>query len=342
MLLKPDLSDDKIVSCLCESYGLTVTELEFLPIGKDASAWVYRAGADDGKTYFLKVRKGLVDEISLVVPRSLKEAGVAQVVAPIPAIGGEQAWGTVADYALILYPFIPGRSAKELGLSDPQWVEHGAILRAIHGARLPDDVLRQVPRETFVPTWTRGVRRLQAAIEASDDPDRHARELAALWKEKRDQIAHIAERAEELGRRLQGRHFELVLCHTDPHTNNILLDAEGRLFVVDWDAPLLAPKERDLHFVIGSVIGETVIGPREEELIFQGYGPTTVDWLALTYYRYDWLSGDLLGFGEWVFVLTDSGAATKDDAIRRTRRMFEPGAAVASAYELERRWPQRD
>ena len=76
MLQKPNLSDDKIVSCLRESYGLTVTELEFLPIGYDMSAWVYRTGADDGETYFLKVRKGPVDEISLAVPQSLKEAGV--------------------------------------------------------------------------------------------------------------------------------------------------------------------------------------------------------------------------------------------------------------------------
>ena len=129
-----------------------MTELEFLPIGYDTSAWVYRTGADDGETYFLKVRKGPVDAISLAVPRSLKEAGATQVVAPIPARGGEKPWGTIDDFALILYPFIPGRTAMDLGLSDPQWIEYGAILRAIHGTRLPDDVQRQVPRESFVPT----------------------------------------------------------------------------------------------------------------------------------------------------------------------------------------------
>ena len=85
-----------------------------------------------------------------------------------------------------------------------------------------------------------------------------------------------------------------------------------------------------------------MIGPREEELIVQGYGPTTVDWLALTYYRYEWVSGDLLDFGERESVLKDTGEATRDDAIRITRQMFEPGNAVASADELERRRPHPD
>src|SRR5439155_22736081 len=131
------------------------------------------------------------------------------VVAPIPAICGEKPWGTIDDFTLILYPFIPIRTAMELGLSDPQWVEYGAILRAIHCARLPDEVLRQVPRETFESAWVRGVRRLQAAIEQSDG-DPLARELATFWKERRDQITRIVERAEELGRRLHDRPFEYV------------------------------------------------------------------------------------------------------------------------------------
>ena len=202
---------------------------------------------------------------------------------------GEPPWGIVDDYALIVYPFIQRRSAMELGLTDRQRIEFGAILRAIHRTSLPEAVRRLVPRESFVSAWVHGVRQLQHVIEQSNDRAPHARALAAVWKEKRSQITHIVERAEALGRRLQAQHCELVLCHTDPHTNNVLIDSDGRLLLVDWDAPLLAPKERDLHFVVGSVIGRTAIGPREVGLIFLGYGPT------------------------------DVSAATRDDAIRATR-----------------------
>lgn len=339
MLQKPDLADDRVVSCLRESYGLTVAELEFLPIGNDNSAWAYRAGARDGTSYFLKVRKGPVDEVSVRVPRRLVAAGVWRVVAPISTMAGEKPWGSVDGYALLVYPFIEGQSARLRSLTDAQWVEYGRALRAIHQARLCDEVLRRVPREAFVSAWASGARRLQALLAERDCRDPYARELAAIWKERRDQVTQVLRRTEALGRQLRDRRCEVTVCHTDPHAANLLVDLGGRLWVVDWDAPLLAPKERDLHFVVSPSVVATPIGPREEALIFQGYGPTAIDWPALTYFRYEWVCGDLLGYGERVLAHTEFGEATREDAIHRVRRMFEPGSSVASAFELEQRQP---
>ncbi len=158
---------------------------------------------------------------------------MSQAVAPIPAIRSPKPWAVAGDYALILYPFIRGQSAKGIGLSDLQWKEYGRILRAIHDATLPDAVLRLIPCESFVSGWAAGVRRMQTSFEACDDLDRHVREFVAVWKHWSDQIRQIVERTEELGRRLRGRPGEFVLCHTDPHRGNLLLDADGRVFLVD-------------------------------------------------------------------------------------------------------------
>lgn len=337
MLTKADLPDEQLFACLHESYGVAARRLQFLPLGADFAAWVYRVEADDGATYFLKLRKGTVNDVSLEVPRYLKTASFIPVVAPLSPVRGEQPWAIVADYAVLLYPFIHGANAMDLGLTDPQWVEYGAILKQIHSVRLSRDLQRRVPHEAFVPTWSRNVRRLQATIEHLDQRDRYVRELAAIWREKHNQITEIVARAEELGRRLQTRHSEFVLCHTDIHLANVLVDPVGHLHVVDWDAPLQAPKERDLHFVVESAIGRIPIGRREEELIFQGYGPTSLDWEALTYYRFDWVSGDLLEYGRQVCLIEDASAASKEQAIERTRSMFEPGQSVDSADVLERR-----
>jgi hypothetical protein len=81
-----------------------------------------------------------------------------------------------------------------------------------------------------------------------------------------------------------------------------------RLHVVDWDAPLQAPKEHDHHFVIRSAIGLIAIGPLEEDLIFQGYEPATLDWDALLYCRFEWVCGDLLAYGKQVCLI---GGASK-------------------------------
>src|SRR5436853_7829208 len=48
-----------------------------------------------------------------------------------------------------------------------------------------------------------------------------------------------------------------------------------------------------------------LVGPREEELFLQGYGATTVDPLALTYYRYAWAVSDIGAFGAQVFLRPD-------------------------------------
>lgn len=339
MLTKPDLPDDQLLACVRDGYGVSARTLEYLPLGADYAAWVYRVEADDGAAYFLKLRQCTVDAISLLVPRALRAAGIGAVVAPLAPARDDRPWATVAGYTALLYPFIPGVAAMELGLTEPQWMAYGATLRQIHAVRPPTDLWRLVPRETFAPHWSRGVRQLQATLERSGGGDHRVRDLAAIWQQQRDQINQIVERAEALGQGLRARHGAFVLCHTDIHLANVLVDPAGRLHVVDWDAPLLAPKERDLHFVVGSVIGRLPIGPREEALFFQGYGSAPLDWDALVYYRCEWVSGDLLAYGRQVCLVENASEESKEHGLDRTRRMFEPGRAVDSAFALERRRP---
>jgi spectinomycin phosphotransferase len=158
MLEKPDLQDQIIITALRESYGLDITGIEFLPLGYDATAWVHRAHTADGQRYFLKVKSGAVTESSVTAPRYLKDQGIEQVVAPL--LTRTRALWTVADrFTLILYPFVEGRTGMEIGMSDSQWTELGAVLKAIHSTNF------RVEQETFSPKWSGTVRALQAKIK---------------------------------------------------------------------------------------------------------------------------------------------------------------------------------
>ena len=109
-----DLADDTLRACLRARYGLAIVELDFLPLGHDALARVYRARAADGGAYFVKARRGAVNEAGLAVPRYLHERGIARVVAPLPTTTGAL-WTAAGDYALVLYPFVAGATGMERG-----------------------------------------------------------------------------------------------------------------------------------------------------------------------------------------------------------------------------------
>src|SRR5258708_7564913 len=116
MIEPPDLSGAAILSAVRISYDLPVTDLVFLPIGNDASAWAYRLQGAEGTRYFLKVRRGINKAASLAIPRYLHDHGMPHIVAPM-LTQSQKLWTGLADYTLVLYAFIDGHTGMEFGLS---------------------------------------------------------------------------------------------------------------------------------------------------------------------------------------------------------------------------------
>jgi spectinomycin phosphotransferase len=335
MLQKPPIADEVLVACAQETYGVAVAGLEFLPLGEDTNAGVYRVEVEGGQRLFLKVRRGEVYSPSVTVPRVLRAAGMAEVVAPLPTIVPEP-WGTVGEFAVLLYPFVEGVSGWDR-MTAEHWRVYGGILRRLHEMRLPEEIARTLPRETFVPGATPRavVEALLAGEHERGDGGEAARRLAAFVREHREEMARIVRRADELGRALQGRELSFVLCHADCHPGNVMLDGSGRVHVVDWDQPMLAPRERDLMFVVGTGVGGFVEGSPEGEAFFEGYGPVEVDPVALAYYRYEWAMQDIGGFADRIFLIPGMEEETKLGAMKWLDVLFKPGAIADMARRSE-------
>jgi spectinomycin phosphotransferase len=333
MLEKPNLDDERIVECLRDSYALTVSELEFLPIGYDSYAGVYRVRAG-GQSYFLKVKRDSVNESTLRIPRFLNDQGIEQVVAPIET-SNAQLCVHLAHFTLILYPFVQGESGKEVGLSDSQWVQFGTILNKLHSIQLPPGMLGEIPHEDFVPhrKWSGLAKQFHALVLTQTYEHPAEQELAAFWRTEYAHIRLLLERTEALGRRLQEHTLAYVLCHADIHTANLLVTPDDKVFVVDWDQPMMAPKERDFMFVTGATLSGFEIGSRQEELFYEGYGKTEIDLLALAYYRYEWAVQDIGAFGEQVFTMEWAGDLTKQRATDAILSMFGPNGMVTTAID---------
>jgi spectinomycin phosphotransferase len=334
MRQRPHLNEDNLVACLYNRYGLYVTSVRFLPIGYDLNAFVYEAVSREGVSYFVKIRSGPINPLSWLVPRLLIEHGIPDILAPVRTLTQELSCALDA-YSVIVYPFIRGENAKVVGLTDSQWVEFGSTLNAIHSGGFAALLRGQAPIETFSIPSARLVQRLSARIEGAGFDSPAATRLISFWRDNAGLIQHMVERAEALGVQLQSRSFEYVLCHADIHAANILVSAEGRIYLIDWDGPLIAPMERDLLFVVGSRIGRFVT-PREERLFFQGYGSVDVDLTALAYYRYERVIEDIGEMGRSVFLNTDMSEEMKAAEAEGLRSQFDPGRMVEWALEADR------
>ncbi len=333
MLERPDVPDDTLLACLRDHYGLHITQVAFLPIGNDADTAVYRVVADDGLSYFLKLRSGCFDATTVAIPHFLHDQGIAQIVAPMETTA-HRLWTRVGAFAVILFPFVSGQDGFTTPLLQRQWMELGVALKAMHTAVVPRALTSSIPQETYSPSWRDLVRAFQARVEATTFADPVAAKLAAFLRAKRDDISHIVARAEALGDTLHARSPASVLCHADIHAGNVLIGADQALSIVDWDTLTCAPKERDLMFVGGGV-GGVWRDAQEETWFYQGYGRTEIDPQALAYYRYERIVEDIAAYGEQL-LLTDDGGADRAQGLRFFLDQFLPNNVVEIAYRTDR------
>ena len=155
------ISNDHILERLRTRFGFDADAVEFMPLGYDADAWVYRVHARNGDR-FLKIRRGPVNEAGLVMPQLLTARGIPHLIAPIPTAAGASFDG--GDPAFILFPFVEGESGGQLGMSAAQWSELGATIRAIHDLP-PDGEFATILRsEDFVPAKIGMLREVEERI----------------------------------------------------------------------------------------------------------------------------------------------------------------------------------
>ncbi|HEX9036154.1 MAG TPA: aminoglycoside phosphotransferase family protein [Ktedonobacterales bacterium] len=305
MLTPPDLAFETIADVLRASYGLRARSATFLPLGADAYAAVFRIAVEDGGSdYFLKLKRGAFNDLEVALPVWLHGHGAAPVMAAQPAMSGAL-WVTSDDYTWTLYPFFEGHNAFQSALTDAQWVAVGAALRAIHSAHPPLDVAARLRQDDYGPRDRDRVRVWDARVAVETFAEPIAARLAAFWRDQRDSLRQVVDRAEELGALLRRRRPQRVLCHGDFHGANMLFGADGALAIVDWDTASFSPPERDLMFAGSMISGRWDDNSREVALFYQGYNqgrePVIPDPTAEAYYRYERIVTDVADFAIELF-----------------------------------------
>jgi spectinomycin phosphotransferase len=302
-----ELSPAELGLALRTHYAIDGAAIEPTEAGQDVAARRFRVDS----RYFVKVRPASDPrDAAATAVRELRDHGLREAVAPIRSQAGGLTvrWG---EHSLSVYPLIDGVNGMRSGLNEQQWRAFGAFARQLHTSSAHLDL----PAETYRPAELDLLPQIDAAV---------AGEHSAFWRAHHEEILALAARTEALGRELAQLALPLVVCHADLHTNNVMIDRGGALRVIDWDDLVVAPKERDLMFVIEG-IDTRLVSPQQTTLFLDGYRDTATNDIALAYYRHAWAVQDIGGYGKQVFV--DGVPA----AFQRLASLFEPTGIVALA-----------
>lgn len=262
----------------------------------------------------------------------LHEAGIEQIIPPIKTIE-RNLTQSIGDFTLILYPFIESEDGFTRALTDEQWLMLGKTLRQIHEIDVPLSIKQQIRQELFSSKCREIVRSLYAQIEAKPTGDKVALDLMAFMKKNILIIRRLVDRAEQLAQILQNESLQFVLCHSDIHGGNVLMNNDNTIYIVDWDDPIMAPKERDLMF-IGGGVANVWNKPHEEALFYKGYGTLEVNRTFLTYYRHERIVEDIAEYGQEL-LLSLAGGEKRSEMYQHFIAMFEPRGVIDIAFETD-------
>jgi hypothetical protein len=288
MHIELTLDYDLLADALHRDYGLSVEHLIFVPKGQ--VAYSYIVTCTDGARYYLKVlddsrlaciSAGRFDFYLPLTDRLYTEGVFRYLSHPVRTLTG--ALYTAFDARpLILFNFIEGENPDEAALHTPAvWRQLARHMATIHNSA--SSLTLDCPYvETFVIPFEAalcdGLRALPS-ITAGDGEGRLA--LRDLLLPHQGTILGYLEQVHRLADRARHLNPSLVLCHTDIHSLNLLLNSAGDLYILDWEGAMLAPREHDLFMFTGDHFPAFLSEYRR----WAGQPPLHADLFAFYFYR---------------------------------------------------------
>lgn len=327
-MLPSQPSLNNLIDCLKVNYRLDVKSIIPLSGGADINASLYKAQTPD-HSYFLKLKKGDEKAFSFALMDLLRESGIQEIIPPLKTIDGSS-FLQIEDFNLVIFPFIEGVNGFSQKLTGKQWTSFGKALRRVHDFDVPPSLIRGIRKETYSSKWRQLVRLFYSAPrKESPEKDHLALKFLSIMNRNRAVIEDLIDRASELSTKVKKIPSKSVLCHSDIHGGNILIKNSEVLYLVDWDDPIMAPKERDLMF-IGGGVGNIWNDPQEEASFYKGYGKTEIDNSLLAYYRHERIVQDVAEFTE---ILLDSRHKDRVEMLDHFISMFNPNGVVEIALK---------
>lgn len=327
----PLLSEQRIKAHIKSAYDIEVDRLTLLHLGADIDATVYEAQSSQ-LSYFVKLKHGVPNETPFDVVQFLQNAKIEHVIPRLKTLNAQESV-CVDNFNVQVYPFIKGQDGFNRPLTNTQWVTLGKVLRQVHELEVPEPLKAKIRKEDYSPKSRETVIALMGSIHDVPQGDEVASMFATFVKKHSVTIEQLVHKAASLATLLQSQSLQFVLCHSDIHGGNVLIDENDHFYIVDWDLPIMAPKERDLMF-IGGGVGNVWNNPKEESLFYEGYGKTVINQELLAYYRLERIVEDVAEYAQQLLHTTGD----RDERMQSYQHciaQFEPQGVVEIALKTE-------
>jgi len=257
MRLEPQFDQARLIACAAAEYGVALRRLTYIPRGEASYSYVAEAG--DGARYILKVLDAsrlaqiTAQRMTFVLPL-LHELRAKALLPNVPRPLFTAAGAPVAlcgEYRLVLLGYVEGENPDRATFHRSDvWARLARDVAHLHSATgalespCPEVETFEIPFETALLDGMAAL----ARVTTEDRPGHQA--LAALLLDQVETIMALLARLKELADLSRARTQDLassnVLCHTDIHRWNLLIDADDVLTIIDWEGAKLAPAEHDL------------------------------------------------------------------------------------------------
>jgi spectinomycin phosphotransferase len=321
---------NSIFSMVIKHYGLEIDSFKKLKLGADKNTHAYKVG-NDKTEYFLKIRSGCFNELSIEIQNLLaKEKNIGNVIKPIETLDGKS-YINYSSFYICLYPFIKGKNCWNCNFSKDQWNIFGKVLYTIHNTDLSNNILNKLPKENYNSRSRGYVYNIINKIEGRNKM--LIREYVDFLLKRKDTINKIISEAENKSKEIKMSLPDNCLCHGDLHAGNIMVTEDDKLFFVDWDTIIYAPKERDLMF-IGGGIGNKWNTPEEINCFYNGYKNNKINGKILSYYRFERIIEDI---EEYDYQIIDPSTNTdeKINIVNILESQFDKNNVVDMAFQTD-------
>ncbi len=278
MLTEPNIDKSLFQLKIEDNYGFMVSRLTFIKGGE--ASWGYKVETIEEALYFCKIHNGLMEYEKRfeLTYKLFNDAGIKNITHPIKTKNNGLIF-LLDKYPVALFNFIEGSNSNDQPLTEKQRFALGKLLGTIHQANkvIGDYSIKEDFKYGNIDRLLETLNKIDTYLK---DSSVYKSKTAKLLLENKDKILIRIKELEELGDKLRSQNIDFVICHSEPHAWNTMIDKTGEVYLIDWDDSLYAPKEKDLNMI------------KDDQVKLDGYksvvGNFEINQEIIHYYQMEW------------------------------------------------------